>query len=530
MSEAAQGIMSERSRAASLALASAAFALPLLASLVNLLKFDDYPIASREVWPIYAGLVALGGAIALIHLATPRIIRTLIEAAFVALVVDINSDGVLWVVLSATATLVVGLLSRRSLISPMAFGGGLLLLLCVVGVGDSAKRAVRPIASSSSLRPTVLHIILDEHGGIAGLPAENPATPARRETLKAIYLGQGFRVYGAAYSQHMRTTAAVPQILNFGRTLPIREDNRGGGLLLRSSAYFDFLRKQGYALRVYESSWVDLCANDPAVSCVRYDEGGLSGLRKAAIPLGEKSMIILIKMLARSAAVHEAVSLYDRHAVPFARRNGLALDTLSLANISLTSSLQSLEITNKLIEDLAQAKPGQAYVAHVLLPHYPYVLRGDCRVKPRREWLYRHFGGVIREREDAAYEQMLCVARKVQAATAALEHSEAGRNSIVVIHGDHGSRITVHDPRAGAPPAGRDLVAGYATLFAVKAPGVDAGYEPRPARVDDLLAAFARSNFTAAPVPQPARQEIFLEDAKWRPAMRARLPENWAAR
>lgn len=516
--------------APSLAVATGAFAFPLLASLVNLLKFYDYPIAAAELWPLYLGLTVLGLVIGAVHLISHRLIRVLIEAGYAALIADINTDGMQWIAVAAGVVFVIGLLSRSSLVRPLAFGGFVLLALCVVGVGDTKAKPGKPIAQTTTTRPLLLHIILDEHGGVAGMPAENPATPARRAELTDLYVREGFRLYGAAYSQHMRTTSAVPQILNFGATQPIREDNRGGGLTVRTDAYFEGLKRLGYVLRVYESSWVDLCAFDAAISCVRHREAGLTGLRRAALSASDKRALILTKLAARSTFGYKYQRIHRQYVVPAAHRLGIGLKPPSLVNTQLTSSLQSLETADALIADLAQGRPGQAYVAHLLLPHYPYVARADCSLKPRSEWLYRRFGGTLRLREDAAYEQTLCAARKVREAIAAIERSPAGRNYVVVLHGDHGSRLTVRDPLAGvtSPTLQRDIIAAHATLFAIKGPSVAPGYVATPARVDDLLAGFARGGFAAAPAPAEGDHVIFLEDGKWRPVERTHMPHGWA--
>jgi hypothetical protein len=59
----------------------------------------------------------------------------------------------------------------------------------------------------------------------------------------------------------------------------------------------------------------------------------------------------------------------------------------------------------------------------------------------------------------------------------------------IIIHGDHGSRIYLHEPtRANRSKL---LVSDYAdafsTLLAVKAPGVEPGYDLRSISIHDLL-------------------------------------------
>jgi hypothetical protein len=316
--------------------------------------------------------------------------------------------------------------------------------------------------------------------------------------------------------------------MNLGALQPIRADNRGS-IALSANAYFDRLKRLGYALRIYETGWVDLCAHDPHISCVRYDEAGLSALYHSGLSAADKRETIVVKFVGRSSIARRLLSAYNKWVVRPARRVGLPLRSIWLQ--PLTSSLQSLEVSDKLIADLAHARPGQAYIAHLLLPHVPYVTRPDCQLKARRDWRSHRIQGTMREREDAGFEQILCAARKVEAAMAAIERSPAGRNYVVIIHGDHGSRNTLVDPRANArpPSSDRDIVAAYSTIFAIKAPAVAPGYVAEPARVGDLLAAFVDAGFAAPPMPRGGDQDVFLEDAKWRPVARRRMPQNWTA-
>ncbi len=49
----------------------------------------------------------------------------------------------------------------------------------------------------------------------------------------------------------------------------------------------------------------------------------------------------------------------------------------------------------------------------------------------------------------------------------------------IIVHGDHGSRISVIEPAAqyADQVTDRDLIDSYATLFAMRGPTVTAGYD-----------------------------------------------------
>lgn len=508
-----------------LAVAAAAVALPLYASVVNHLQFNRYPLLAAELWPIYGVVAALGVAGGGLYLVTPRWPRIVLEAVLVAAVVDLNTDGFepAW---AFAATAVAAILLRRPLAAPLAFGGLVLLGLCVAGVGVQRRPLpdAPPMAAGAASRPAVLHLILDEHVGVEGLPADNPRTPARREWLKAFYVDHGFRLYGGAFARHMRTTNSVPEVLNFGVAQPARADNRGGGLKVGRNAHFDRLRSMGYRIAVYQNGWVDLCADDPAIRCLRYPETGLDGVHQAALSRSDKTALVAYNLMELSNGARRLAYWHDRLVLPAAARAGVRLRPIGRVRHDLTSSLQALRQARRVVADLAAAQPGQAYVAHLLLPHYPYVARSDCGLKPRREWRHRRQLGDMRQRQDAGFEQVMCASRIVAEAVAALERSPARSGFVVIVHGDHGSRITRLDPNAGRQPSDADLIAGYATLFAVRGPGIAPGYEPDPAPLDQLLGDFVAGGFAQPPRPRGADRRIYLEDSLWRPARVVLMP------
>ena len=69
-------------------------------------------------------------------------------------------------------------------------------------------------APPSSDLPVFLHLILDQHAAPEGLPDEVDGSAALREQMKALYVGNGFRLDGQAYSRFSRTEMSIPHLLN----------------------------------------------------------------------------------------------------------------------------------------------------------------------------------------------------------------------------------------------------------------------------------------------------------------------------
>jgi arylsulfatase A-like enzyme len=167
---------------------------------------------------------------------------------------------------------------------------------------------------------------------------------------------------------------------------------------------------------------------------------------------------------------------------------------------------------------------------HALAPHNPYVARRDCGLRPPREWEAPFSTSARHTREDAYLEQVRCVTEKVEAAVRALAQSPARDNFVVIVHGDHGSRITRWDPNK--ENLGRfddeDMVAGFSTLFALRGPGLQPGYDAHPAPVALLLRQWVEGDFRTQPVPEDCgTAEVYLTDWNWVPWRRHPLPRRW---
>ena len=63
------------------------------------------------------------------------------------------------------------------------------------------------------------------------------------------------------------------------------------------------------------------------------------------------------------------------------------------------------------------------------------------------------------------------------------------RDATIIVHGDHGSRIVVTDPTAENEDSvtAEDLVDGFSTLFAVKAPSQTTGYDREMRPIEEIF-------------------------------------------
>jgi hypothetical protein len=102
-------------------------------------------------------------------------------------------------------------------------------------------------------------------------------------------------------------------------------------------------------------------------------------------------------------------------------------------------------------QGLATIEPGRAFVLHVLVPHFPYMLDQACNLKPVGDWRVppRYDKRAKRDEVYSAYwDQAACADRLAMELVSAVQATPFGQQAIIIVHGDHGSRIGRDTPQA----------------------------------------------------------------------------------
>ena len=89
--------------------------------------------------------------------------------------------------------------------------------------------------------------------------------------------------------------------------------------------------------------------------------------------------------------------------------------------------------------------------------------------------------------------QVRCIHREIKDLLAKLRESNDLADAVVIIHGDHGSRISINSPVNTddlSAVSQQDLIDTFSTFFAVKAPGVSPGVDHRLWSITDIFAEF----------------------------------------
>ena len=499
---------------------AAALWLLLLAPFAVFLDRHQYSLLNPEIAFCFG--IAAGLALVVAAAAQRPALRVLAIALAVALAFDAQFDwfGAREQVVAVALVAGVGWVLREHLASIVALTS-LTFLVTTVALGRTPQRTEPSLAGGNDKRPFVLHVVLDEHAGFAGLP-HGAKYDAPVQRLKSFFDRRGFRRFTDAYSEYFRTRYSFSQMLNFsnGRYTPhLFRIGRDAQFELVENRYFSRVAEQGYSINVFQTTYLDVCPDAHTVAhCESHDFAGIRELQYSQLNWKDR-------LYAVSGAYLRRLSLYDQLLRRVSRFLRNSADHPSLPGWVANSiralpplmrkkppehyaSIATQVLAERLIAAVSGARRGQYVFAHLMLPHYPYVFLPDCSFRPPSEWNDRTDPDAGRtsntpQGREARYlqylDQLECLYKDLDRLLDAIP-KDLQRDAVVILHGDHGSRINIVDP----DPNGRraltsaDLRDAYSTLLAVKGPAVPAGEDERRVAIGCVLAAIVESEFTTA--------------------------------
>lgn len=510
----------------------------LAASLGNFLNRSQYDFLRVDVALVLALFAAVSLVMAIFYQGQRQWGRSLLEGLLAFLLVDLNSNEIYVACVAGVGVAAFSFWKKKSLLGPLGIMSAVIFLTTTLGFQEKwnwirtapgAQPVLAPTSATSE--PAVLHLILDEHLGLEGFSALGPEGRQFRNELEQAYVRAGFTMYGRAYSEHLHTVNAVPHALNYGK--------RAGGALgsnkreIGRAEHLSLLARSGYTVRIFQSNFANICSGAKYASCTTYDTFSMRPLLSAPLTVSERSKLIVLNMLVLSDFARFSIRNWNVLAGVL-KHNGIEATGVQLRTIALTSTISAFSIFDVLSAQLANARHGEAYLVHLLVPHYPYVVSRDCQFMPRSKWDWRRSSSSMTEKRKAYTEQVRCVTSKVLGIVELFRSSPGGRNGAIIIHGDHGSRITRIDPEHGT--IGKyndaDLIAGFSTFFAVRPiGGHNGGYVGQAQPISSLLHDFAKRRFRSVPTIDPAAvRGVYLADDQRRPRGLVPLPASWLHR
>ncbi len=473
-------------------LSALAGALLLGGPIWRYLYVNRYPFGQIEALVLPLGAALLGAALAVLGHGLGRWPRILVFGGLLFVFIDLQADPEKWtytVVTLGVCTLVAAVLWHR-LATLTCITVGTFYLASVPrsssAVQASGESASAPVAPTTL--PPLLHVILDEQWGIGGLLAERDTATAA--FLSEFYLNRGFEVFSAAYSRYDRTRESIPRLVSLGEKPRLDSVIHASPPKYKLGAipYFELLRARGYRIRVYQTSYLDYCAvpNAEVVSCETREGNSIANIGHL------QGNWIARAELASRFFLNVASHIYRRlHTDPvFWRRalTGGGLLTLRRVQDAIASG----------------SAGGTAYFVHVLLPHRPSTVDERCGARadeppPREPGVGLNEAGWRWTMQRASW-QIRCTHRALSDLLVGIDNAAAG-TAIVIVHGDHGSRMFQHELEVPAVAAldRRQLNALYSTLLAVRRPSVPPRVYTEPVPVQDFFWELAQTGFAGRP-------------------------------
>lgn len=517
----------------------------LAVPLVSYLKMIDYPLLSASGILSIAIVGVIGLAASAVISLRPGIIRPVVLALLVVIFFDVQFDAQIftdrlysWYLGAPAAAGALPVLTLLAvflmfLVLAALVRDALTRVLAVIAVTTLISTAVLPQESyvltirgasvgaepevggtstqgdSSAALPPILHIVLDEHIGLAGIPQEIRGAAEVRDSLRDFYTTNGFRLFGRAYSHYRRTEIALARMFN-GSVGPERLrylSEEGFEYSLTKNAWFEELARRGYRLRLYQSSHFDICGSGAFAPeyCATYPMAGHRAFSQTEIPVLAKTQGILQGFFPNAFLFRLTRVFVDRRRVR--QRQEQTAQTVPPRRWSwhrtTMAPIVSLDIANRLAEDLESVEPGTLYFAHLMVPHRAFMLDSNCSVNadPRHwydypptefyDWRNLPHDSRVR-RYEAYFEQLRCSRRLVAAALDALDGSALAEEAIVIVHGDHGSRISSNHVGFGQLDriTDDDLRDNFSTLFAMRAPHMAPGLDDEVRSIQALFAEY----------------------------------------
>lgn len=247
----------------------------------------------------------------------------------------------------------------------------------------------------------------------------------------------------------------------------------------------------GFDTTVIESDFLRLCGDDPRATCATYNRGqDMQVVADQGWSFGKRIFMAGLQLHNDYLfAAPRTVRLYQA-----ILKNGAELlgQRPSQSYQMFIRPLAMLEVLDDLSARVADMQAGDAIIAHLLVPHSPYVLGPDCSYRDLSEWGYvlesgTHVG--IAQAYDTFWDQSACLHSRL---AEMLDQLSGREDVVVIIHGDHGSRIL--DRTEDARPDD-----SLGTLLAIKAPYSTGRLIDRPVGLQDVFF----EEFKALVGPQP---------------------------
>lgn len=488
----------------------AAMASIALFPFANLLAFHDYPLLTAEVAVLIALVISVSFILSRWSEVRKPGNRLLIVALMIGVAMLVQLDLGVWALLAVISiVLALGYPIRARWTPVIVVIFTVMSIVALVEPMIESKRPQATVASDNPNLPPILHIVLDGHQAVAGLPGHRPPR-AMNQLIEANLFGRGFTLYSSAFSRYTATVDALDNLFDF-RADPTtlyfqRETNQAPGSISQGR-YFDALSRAGYRFRIVQTDEVDICSAIPASAlevCKHQRLPALRSLRQSSATLLQRTWRIAKTAMMQSRLLRALLPRY-----------GMAPMT-GLANFAG-------EAIDEYAQDVLAHGGGRVYLAHWMIPHSPFVYSPECQ--PTYDiplWatipVDKTAGQPPNTEQSRAlrysryFDQLQCAHRLLARLFDQLDTAGVFDSAVIILHGDHGSRITTTPPNTDHRDSltETNLRDAYSTLFAIRLPGQTGRMIVEPTALESALASALAEIIGDRPFSTPPGSFVYI--------------------
>lgn len=334
------------------------------------------------------------------------------------------------------------------------------------------------------LRP-IVHFILDEQMSPRSLPETiphglslkgsrdiNQTHPAH--DIVDDYVSRGFTYYSHVRSVSGQTQKSLASLMSLNND-PADENlgsssTAGYRHVVKNNNYVSDLQSLGYTVNVIQSTFLMICPESNSKQCSKYSFGK-PGVISSNIDIDISSRLVIL-----ATEIQRAYSNRKAHHVAAYSFIENKLESLGLEQsyefIYYSNPLSALNLITEINKQIVSIKPGQAYIFHLLMPHFPYMTNVNCSIKPYAEWTspnrHRIKGApplALEKIYNDYWDQSACIHKKVMEAVDQIKQ-RSNLAPIIFVHGDHGSRISgTYDDLSNPNPENIDMLETFLAVY-----------------------------------------------------------------
>jgi hypothetical protein len=328
--------------------------------------------------------------------------------------------------------------------------------------------------------PIVVHLVFDEMMSPGAVDPSVPGGTATRSALYEFGARHGLRTYDSVYSRFFFSGVSLPNLMNREY---LGQQRRGDVFTEQQisyyvNPYFEDLASRGYRTAVFQTSLMNFCANHQVDLCDTFDSFDPAGAASADL---RNATVDLWRTLLRA---YEPSYLSEYGTRLLRAVYGIEDRELGIIGVADRYDVQQFpRLFDRFTTFVTGVPRGSHVFAHFMVPHAPYLLTEDCVVSGRFDagyYLATRFSAAEqdakrREYFELYFTQLRCVVAKLDALLTAVGGVAAFSDAVIVIHGDHGSRISRGSLAKEQQPD--DMIANYATYFAIRRPALEPGVD-----------------------------------------------------